>query len=78
MWLSKKLLKPTSKLVKMEKQAILILTVILTNLEDQLQCTGAAEFVSKTLRDLLFVLIVLITAENMYCIHKSSKWYSRC
>ena len=76
MWLSKKLLKPTSKLVKMEKQAILILTVILTNLEDQ--CTGTAEFVSKTLRDVLFVLIVLITAENMYCIHKSSKWYSRC
>ena len=39
----------------------------ITNLENQLQC--AAEFVSKALKDLFFVLLVFITAENMPCIH---------
>ena len=39
----------------------------MTNLENQLQC--AAEFVFKALKDLFFVLIVSITAENMSCIH---------
>ena len=55
--------KPTSEV---EKWAILILRVILTNLENQLQCT--AEFVSKALKDFLFALIVFITAEHMSCI----------
>ena len=39
----------------------------LTNLENQLQC--AAEFVSKALKYLVFVLIVFITAGIMSCIH---------
>ena len=51
----------------MEKYAVVILRVILTNLENQLQCTS--KFVSKALKDLFFVLIVFITAENMSCIH---------
>ena len=37
------------------------------NLENQLKCT--AEFISKALKDLIFVLMVLIAAENMTCIH---------
>ena len=41
--------------------------VIFINLENQLQCT--AEFVSKALKGLFFVLIVFITAENTSCIH---------
>ena len=44
-----------------------MLKVIITNLENQLQCT--AEFLSKTVKDLFFVLIVFITAENMSCTH---------
>ena len=39
----------------------------LTELENQLQCT--AEFVSKALKDLFFVLTVFITTENMSYIH---------
>ena len=46
---------------------VLILRVIFINLENQLQCT--AEFVSKALTDLFFVLIVFIKAENMSCIY---------
>ena len=51
----------------MEKLAILIFRVILTNLENELQCTS--EFVPKALKQLFFVLIVFITPENMSCIH---------
>ena len=47
----------------MENWTVLILRVILTNLENQLQCTD--EFVSKALKEFFFVLIVFITAENM-------------
>ena len=39
----------------------------LENLEIQLQCT--AEFEPKALRQLFFVSIVFITAENMSCAH---------
>ena len=39
----------------------------MSNLENQLKCTD--ESVSKALKDLFFVLIVFITAENMSCIH---------
>ena len=39
----------------------------LTSLENQWQC--AAESVSKALKDLLYLLIMFITAENMSCIH---------
>ena len=39
----------------------------MTNLENQLQCV--AEFVTKALKHLFFVLVVFITAENMSCIH---------
>ena len=39
----------------------------MTDLENQLQFT--AEFVSKASKDLFFVSIVFITAENMSCIH---------
>ena len=56
-----------NRLLKMEIWAILILTVILTNLENQLQRTS--EFVPKALKQLFFVLIVFITPENMSCIH---------
>ena len=38
-----------------------------TNLGNQLQCT--AEVVSKALKDLFFVLIVLVAAENKPRIH---------
>ena len=51
---------------KMEKYVVLILRVI-SNLENQLQCT--AELISKSLKDLVFVLIVFITAGNMSCIY---------
>ena len=51
----------------MEKCVILIFRVILTSLENQLQCT--AEFVPKALKQLFFVLAVFITSENMSCIH---------
>ena len=37
------------------------------NLENQLQC--ASEFVPNVLKQLVFVLIVFITPENMSCIH---------
>ena len=40
---------------------------MLTNLENQLQCT--AEFVPKALKQLFFVLIVFITPGNISCIH---------
>ena len=39
----------------------------LTNHENQLECT--AEFIPNSLEQLFFVLIVLITAESMSCIH---------
>ena len=39
----------------------------MTNLEIQLQRT--AEFVPKALKQLFFVLIAFITAENMSCVH---------
>ena len=51
----------------MEKRLFLSLELVLTNLENQLQCS--AEFVSKALKDLFFVSIVFITAENVSCIH---------
>ena len=56
--------KPTSK---MENRPFLSLESFLTNLENQLQCT--TEFVPKALKQLLFVLLVFITPENMSCIH---------
>ena len=39
----------------------------MTNLENGLQCT--AEFVLKALKKIFFVLIVIITPENIACIH---------
>ena len=52
---------------KIEIWAILIFRVILTNFENQLQCTP--EFVLKALNQLFFVLTVFVTPENMPCIH---------
>ena len=43
----------------------------MTNLENQLQCT--TKFVLKALKDLFFVLIMFITAENMSCVHIKGK-----
>ena len=46
----------------------IVFRVILTNLENQLQCT--AQFVPNALKQLFcLVLIVFITAEGMSCIH---------
>ena len=46
---------------------LLSLESFLTNLENQLECIP--EFVPKALKQLVFVLFVLITPENMSCIH---------
>ena len=35
----------------------------------KISCSVINELVSKALRDLFFVLIVFIEAENMYCFH---------
>ena len=43
----------------MEIWAVLIIRVMLTNLENKLQCTS--EFVPKALKQLFLVLIVFIT-----------------
>ena len=51
----------------MEIKAILILESFLTDLENKLQCT--AEIVPNAIKQLFFVLIVFITAENVSCIH---------
>ena len=51
----------------MEKQAVLIFRVIFEQPWKSVQCT--AEFVFKALKDLFFVSIVFITAENMSRMH---------
>ena len=55
----------------------LILRVIFTSLENQLEC--AAEFAPKALKYLFSVLAVFMTSENMSCIHiKQQLLFVRC